>query len=100
AQHREPVAWLQPVVRTWRHPVQSATQDSGGHAAAGVADLEVELDEPAAVLRRKLDADSAAVGAIDGGVQQRQQDLFEATRVSVDHRRDLGRGVEGEVEAL
>ncbi len=77
-QHGEAVTRLELVVRTWRHAVEAAAQDSRGHSAAGVADLEVQLDEPASVLGGELDTDAAAVGAIDRRMQQGQQDLLEA----------------------
>ena len=49
AEHRQPVAGLEAVVRSG-HPVDPSAKNARGHAAAGVADPEVERDQAAAIL--------------------------------------------------
>ena len=71
AQHGQPVAGFELVVGTG-HAVETATKDPRRHAPTGVADVELQRHEAAAVFRRQLDADSTAIRAIDRTMQERQ----------------------------
>ena len=99
AQHGEAIARLKLVVGTC-NSFETAAQDPCRNTAAGVADLEPQRDQPAAVLRREVDADASPVRPVDRAMKQRHQDLLEPARIP-DH--DVGhvrRRAEGDVEAL
>ena len=48
---------------------QTAAKDASRHAAAGVADPEMELEKITALLAAELDADSAALRALDTAME-------------------------------
>src|SRR5712692_6574174 len=54
---------------------QTATKDASRYAAASVADSDVELEKITALLAAGLDADSAALSALDAAVEQCQHHL-------------------------
>src|SRR5258708_39848920 len=63
---------------------QTAAQDASRYAAAGVADPEVELEKITALPAAELDADSAALRALDAAVEQCQHHLLDPARVTDD----------------
>src|SRR5207248_431438 len=64
AEHRQPVAWLEAVVRTG-DTVEASAEDARRYPASGVPDLEAQRHQTTSIFRREVDADAAAIGAVD-----------------------------------
>src|SRR5260370_29674062 len=79
---------------------QPAAKDASRYAAAGVADSDVELEKITALLAAELDADSAALSALDAAVEQCQHHLLDPTRVTDDDAGHVGFGAKRQVDAL
>src|SRR5260370_12595050 len=79
---------------------QPAAKDASRYAAAGVADSDVELEKITALLAAELDADSAALSALDAAVEQCQHHLLDPTRATDDDARHVGLGPTRQPAAL
>ncbi len=79
---------------------QAAPKDASRYAAAGVADPEMELEKVTALLAAELDANSAALRALDAAVEQCQHHLLDAARVTDDDAGHVGFGAKGQVDAF